>query len=81
MMVYNCAKFQNHRAFRKRFTEGGAESAPPPAVLGFKKPGLFRVNRLKFQGFAVEFFTVLLIFSKFSSIMIIFIFYKLSPGD
>ena len=45
-MVYNCAKFQNHRAFRKRFTEGGAESAPPPAVLGFKKPGLFRVKEM-----------------------------------
>ena len=42
-MVYNCAKFQNHRAFRKRFTEGG-RNPPPPAVLGFKKPGLFRVN-------------------------------------
>ena len=45
MMVYNCAKFQNHRAFRKRFTEGG-RNPPPPAVLGFKKPGLFRVKLL-----------------------------------
>ena len=47
MMVYNCAKFQNHRAFRKRFTEGGGGiRPPPPAVLGFKKPGLFRVKRV-----------------------------------
>ena len=29
-----------------RKLHGGAESAPPPAVLDSKKPGLFRVNKL-----------------------------------
>ena len=51
-MVYNCAKFQNHRAFRKRFTEGGRNPPPPPpAVLGFKKPGLFRVKSFMMLSF------------------------------
>ena len=33
--------------FQIRKLHRGAESAPPPAVLDSKKPGLFRVNELK----------------------------------
>ena len=53
-MTYDITKFHGHWFSNKEITRGGgAESAPPPAVLDSKKPGLFRVNSAMQQYFLV----------------------------